>query len=173
MSLIGAAALIAGCGSSSTTTTTATTSAEKTSTSASSSSTATAPLKLATVSGLSGKVVVDSQGRTLYLLKPETTTHLLCTESACLAAWPAVTVTSAAALTKGSEGITGRLGVVKRPNGEFQVTLDGHPLYVYAGDAQNGQANGEDLKSFGGTWEAVTAAGEPAASESSGSTGGY
>lgn len=177
--LIGVAATAAGCGSSSSPSTTSgststeSTSTGSTSTSASTSGTSSAPLKVATVSGLSGKVVVDSAGHTVYLLKPETSTHLLCTESACLAAWPAVTVSSAAGLTHGNDGITGHLAVIKRPGGTLQVTLDGHPLYTYAGDSQSGEANGENLKSFGGTWEGVTAAGEPAASATSSSSGGY
>jgi hypothetical protein len=33
-----------------------------------------------------------------------------------------------------------------------QVTLNGHPLYTYVGDGRPGQANGQGLASFGGTW---------------------
>ncbi len=177
--LVGLAATAVGCGSSSPSTTAGSTSTESTSTASTStgasasSGNSSAPLKVATVPGLSGKVVVDSAGHTVYLLKPETSTHLLCTESACLAAWPIVTVSSASDLAQGNEGITGHLAVIKRPGGTLQVTLDGHPLYTYAGDSQSGEANGENLKSFGGTWEGVTSAGEPAASATSSGGGGY
>jgi predicted lipoprotein with Yx(FWY)xxD motif len=47
--------------------------------------------------------------------------------------------------------------VFKRPDGRFQVALRGEPLYRYAGDASKGEANGEGLQDFGGTWHAVVA----------------
>lgn len=169
-----AAVAVAGCGSSSSETTSKATTPS--SASASSSETAaTAPLKLASANGVMGKVIVDDQGRTVYVLTPETTAHLLCTSSGCLAAWPPVTVKSAALVAHAGEGVTGHLGVLKRSDGTLQVTLDGHPLYVYVGDHESGQAAGEDLKSFGGTWEAVTASGKSAAAgeSSSSSSGGY
>jgi predicted lipoprotein with Yx(FWY)xxD motif len=35
--------------------------------------------------------------------------------------------------------------------------LDGHPLYRYAGDNNTkGNAKGEGIRSFGGTWHVVT-----------------
>jgi hypothetical protein len=43
----------------------------------------------------------------------------------------------------------------------MQVTADGAPLYYFSGDSAAGQANGEGIKNFGGTWYAVLATGQP------------
>jgi hypothetical protein len=53
--------------------------------------------------------------------------------------------------------VKGKLGLLHRSNGTFQVTLNGLPVYRYAGDSAKGDVNGEGIESFGGTWHAVTA----------------
>ena len=53
-------------------------------------------------------------------------------------------------------GVQGRLSTVRRSNGTLQVTFDGMPLYTYAGDRAQGQANGQGLRSFGGTWHVLS-----------------
>jgi predicted lipoprotein with Yx(FWY)xxD motif len=113
---------------------------------------------------LGEQVVVNSQGRTLYALSPETTSHLLCKSSECLKFWPPVTVPSRSTKLKAGAGVHGKLGVLRRSNGMLQVTLRGMPLYRYSGDHAKGEANGNAIKSFGGTWHAMSA------SSSSGST---
>jgi predicted lipoprotein with Yx(FWY)xxD motif len=101
-------------------------------------------------------IVVNAQGRTVYVLSPETAKHLLCTSKQCLSFWPPVTVTSRSVkLTRGS-GVEGRLGLLSR-SGKLQVTLNGMPLYTFKEDTRSGQANGEGIKSFGGTWHTVPA----------------
>jgi hypothetical protein len=72
------------------------------------------------------------------------------------------------------------LGAIKRPDGSVQLTLDGWPLYRYAGDSAPGQINGEGID---GSWFAVRPTGaqaltastgsSTAASTGTGSTGGY
>jgi predicted lipoprotein with Yx(FWY)xxD motif len=101
-------------------------------------------------------ILVNSQGRTLYVLSGETSHHLLCTSSACLAVWPPLTVSSHS-VSEGA-GVHGSLGVLKRGK-ELQVTLNGQPLYLFEGDSSRGQVNGEDIKTFGGTWHAVLSSG--------------
>lgn len=100
------------------------------------------------------EIAVDSHGHTLYVLSPETTHHLLCKSKECLAVWPPLTVSSASKLHNGP-GAGGALGVLRRPGGTLQVTLRGLPLYLYSGDRSPGQASGQNLKSFGGTWHVV------------------
>ncbi len=102
-------------------------------------------------------IVVNGSGRTLYRLAPETTKHLLCTSAACLGAWPPLTIPAHHTPVKGA-GIRGKLGVLKR-GGKLQVTLNGQPLYTFVGDRRAGQANGEGLASFGGTWHTLAAKG--------------
>ena len=100
-------------------------------------------------------IVVDGHGRTLYALRPETTRHLLCKSSACLAAWPRLTVPAHHGKLTAGPGVTGRLATLRRSDGRLQVTLRGMPLYRVAGDSAKGQAHGAGIKSFGGTWHAV------------------
>jgi predicted lipoprotein with Yx(FWY)xxD motif len=102
-------------------------------------------------------IVVDSAGRTVYVLSPETTSHLLCKSSACFAVWPLVTVSSRAVKLRLGPGVHGHISLLRRSNGSLQVTLRGMPLYRYAGDSAKGQAHGEGIKSFGGTWHTVPA----------------
>ncbi|HVP01298.1 MAG TPA: hypothetical protein VMT10_01905 [Solirubrobacteraceae bacterium] len=104
------------------------------------------------------RIVVTRTGVTLYRLAPETTRHLLCTSASCLQAWPPLTVASASTKLVAGAGVHGKLGLLKRGR-VFQVTLRGLPLYRFVGDSGKGQANGEGLKSFGGTWHVVPAAG--------------
>jgi predicted lipoprotein with Yx(FWY)xxD motif len=106
----------------------------------------------------SEKIVVDAHGRTLYALSPETTHHLLCKSSECLKAWPPLTVRSSKTKLAAGSGVHGRLGILRRSNGMLQVTLAGLPLYHFSGDSAKGAANGEGIKSFGGTWYAIAAA---------------
>jgi predicted lipoprotein with Yx(FWY)xxD motif len=105
-----------------------------------------------------GKTVVieAKKGMTLYRLSPETKSHLLC-KASCTGFWPPLTVKSLHTQVVKGKGITGKLAVFKRPDGTFQVTLRGLPLYRFSGDGAKGQANGEGIQSFGGTWHAVTA----------------
>jgi len=111
-------------------------------------------------SRLHTSILVSAQGRTLYALSPETTHHLLCTSHSCLSAWPPFTASSHAKLTEAG-GAHGTLGLLHRSGGLTQVTLNGQPLYYFAGDSKRGEANGEGLASFGGTWHAVLASGRP------------
>jgi predicted lipoprotein with Yx(FWY)xxD motif len=118
----------------------------------------------ATNSRLDEQVVVNAKGRTLYALSPETTKHLLCKTSECLKFWPPLTVPSTKTKLKAGPGVQGHLGILHRNGGVLQVTLRGMPLYRFAKDHAKGEANGQGLESFGGTWHAVTAASTPSTS---------
>lgn len=112
-------------------------------------------LGTASNAALGKTIVVDRHGMTVYALRPETARHLLCTKaSGCLSAWPPVTVKSRHAKVSAAHGIKGKLGIVHR-DGVFQVTLDGHPLYRFGGDQAAGDAHGQGLHSFGGTWHVI------------------
>lgn len=111
----------------------------------------------ASSSKLGEQVTINSQGRTLYALSPETTHHLLCKTSECLRFWPPVTVPSSKTKLKAGPGVQGRLGILHRHGGLLQVTLRGMPLYRFSKDHARGDVEGQDVESFGGTWHAVTA----------------
>jgi predicted lipoprotein with Yx(FWY)xxD motif len=114
---------------------------------------------------LGKSVVVNPQGRTLYALSPETAKHLLCKSRECFESWPPLTVKSAKAKLKDGPGVKGTLGILRRSNGMLQVTLSGKPLYRFAADEAKGQALGDGIKSFGGTWHAVAASGAASATQ--------
>lgn len=103
------------------------------------------------------QVLVDAKGQAVYLLTGDSTAHALCTSASCLSAWPAVTVSARA--PKLGSGVHAKLSVWVH-KGLRQLVLDGHPLYLFAGDGSVGTANGEGIKSFGGTWLLLTAGGQ-------------
>jgi predicted lipoprotein with Yx(FWY)xxD motif len=101
-------------------------------------------------------VVVDSSGMTLYTLSDERVGNLKCLTKACFAVWPPYKVSANQPLTK-SPQIKGTLGRLRRVKGGFyQLMLNGRPLYRFSGDRAKGQANGDGIKSYGGTWRVVT-----------------
>ncbi len=111
--------------------------------------------------------VATSGGHAVYDLTGDSKQHPECTmASGCYAFWPPVKVSSAKHLSKAS-GIKGKLGVW-RHDGFNQVTLNGHPLYRYAGDSSKTKATGEGIKTFGGTWHVVKASGSSGGSGGSG-----
>jgi predicted lipoprotein with Yx(FWY)xxD motif len=102
-------------------------------------------------------IVVNSKGRAVYTLSGDTTSHPKCTKAnGCFSFWPPVTVSSARGLTKAA-GIKGKLGTFKR-NGMTQVTLGGHPLYMFSNDHKRNTATGEGINGFRGIWHVVKGA---------------
>ena len=120
----------------------------------------TAPTVKAVKNVAVGKtIVVDAKkGRTLYYLSGDTKGHK-CSTSTCTSFWPPLTVKSLHTKVVKGKGINGKLTVFKRSDGKFQVALRGKPLYRFAGDSAKGQANGDGIQSFGGTWHATPALG--------------
>ncbi len=91
------------------------------------------------------------------MLTPETAKHLLCTAT-CLQFWRPVSAPKSGKLVVGT-GVKGKLGRLSRGSGSFQATLRGLPIYTFVGDTKAGQATGEGIQSFGGTWHVVKAKG--------------
>jgi predicted lipoprotein with Yx(FWY)xxD motif len=103
-----------------------------------------------------GKVLVDAQGRTLYLFEADKGPMSAC-DGACASAWPPLTTTGHP--TGGPGLMASKLGTTKRSDGATEVTYNGHPLYTYAGDSAPGQTNGQGLDDYGAEWYALSAAG--------------
>jgi predicted lipoprotein with Yx(FWY)xxD motif len=113
-----------------------------------------------TVAGKSMTIVVDRRGDTVYELSGESLKHLQCVTAQCLKAWPPVMTRSASVTVPKSAGVPGRITILRRVKANlYQVMLDGHPLYFYAGDTKIGDTNGQDVKGPGGTWHVVKATG--------------
>jgi predicted lipoprotein with Yx(FWY)xxD motif len=106
-------------------------------------------------SGL-GKILVDSRGHTLYLFTKDSGTTSSCT-GACAAAWPPLRANGSPSVSGGLSA--SKVGTAPRSDGAPQVTYNGHPLYLFVKDQKAGDTNGEGLSAFGGTWFAVTPAG--------------
>jgi predicted lipoprotein with Yx(FWY)xxD motif len=119
---------------------------------------ATAPsitLKTRTAGSL-GKVLAAPNAHTLYRLRPETKTHVLCKRS-CLGFWKPLLVRSKSTTVHLPTGVSGTVGFLKRGT-RYQVTLSSHPLYTYVSDSRAGQANGQNIRSYGGTWLVIKVA---------------
>jgi predicted lipoprotein with Yx(FWY)xxD motif len=119
-----------------------------------------------------GTVLVDAQGRTIYLFQKDAGTKSACF-GACAVAWPPVR--AAGKPTAGSGLTASLLGTTKRSDGKPQVTYNGHPLYLFQGDKQPGDTNGQGVNAFGAGWFVLSPAGnEIAGNASSGNgTNGY
>jgi predicted lipoprotein with Yx(FWY)xxD motif len=123
-----------------------------------------------------GSLLVNASGLTLYHLTSETKGAIRCT-GACATLWPPVLVQGGAMPTVGAGLTAAKLGTIRRPGGQTQVTYNGLPLYRYSPDKKAGQVLGEGV---GGVWFAVSSAGSivkqaPAASTTTTtpSSGGY
>lgn len=101
-----------------------------------------------------GEIVVDSEGMTVYMFDSDTQGGDSSTcEGECATNWPAVTADAEPT----AEGIEGELGTIEGVDGETQVTLNGWPLYYFAGDSAAGDTNGQGVN---GVWWVLTPAGE-------------
>lgn len=119
-----------------------------------------------------GDVLVDAQGAALYAADQETNGMVVCTGS-CTSIWDPLTVSSGRPTA--GDGVTGALGVVRRPDGARQVTVDGRLLYRFMEDPDNGVVTGNGFAdSFDGrafTWHVATPTGISTTSDNSTSSG--
>jgi len=117
-----------------------------------------ASVSVASVGDL-GKVIVDSEGLTLYYFEKDKGGKSAC-YSACASAWSPLTTDGAPRAMGGAE--SSKLGTTNRKDGATQVTYADWPLYTYAADAKPGEDNGTDVDSFGATWYPLHPNGEKA-----------
>jgi predicted lipoprotein with Yx(FWY)xxD motif len=104
-----------------------------------------------TVSGTSEPVLAAPSGLTLYYLTSDVATAPKCA-GACITHWPPLmSTTSPSAMVN----LPGKLTVVQNANGS-QVAYNGHLLYEFANDKTAGDAKGEGVQAFGGTWHVAT-----------------
>jgi predicted lipoprotein with Yx(FWY)xxD motif len=149
---LGAAAVIAlaACGGSSDSSSSKkTTTTKKSTATTAKGGSATAVVKTASTS--LGTIVVTKDGKAVYTLTSGGQ-QVPCT-GACLQVWPAVTLPAGTTKATG----TGVKNVGTAAGGH--VTINGAPVYTFAGDAGAGATNGEGINSFGGTWNVVKASG--------------
>jgi predicted lipoprotein with Yx(FWY)xxD motif len=163
--LVAAALLAAGCGSSSTNAASGSTSSKSSGGygygAPAKSATTTAPATgSATISSRMtslGQILVDGNGMTIYLFEKDKGTTSMC-DSSCARFWPPVTTSGAP--KAGSGVIAAKLGTTKRADGTTEVTYNGHPLYLYAGDKSAGDVTGQGLNAFGALWYVLSPTGQ-------------
>ncbi len=102
-----------------------------------------------------GQIVVDAKGMTVYMFDKDTqgATSSVCSGQ-CATSWPAVDVDSANVQV---DGVTGKLGTITGVDGKTQLTLNGWPLYYYAGDSAAGDVTGQGV---GNVWWVLSPTGE-------------
>jgi predicted lipoprotein with Yx(FWY)xxD motif len=103
-----------------------------------------------------GQVLVDAQGRTVYLFEKDSGMSSSCSGS-CTSYWPPVPVTGQPRAS--GHAVASSVGVITRSGGHEQLTYAGHPLYYYVGDNKAGQTNGQGSDQFGGKWYVLNPAG--------------
>lgn len=125
------------------------------------------------VSGL-GQVLVDGNERTVYVLISGTHKNVSCTSSSgCTNVWPSLPLTGATSTPKAGSGIrSAELGTTELGDGKTYPTYNGWLMYEYSGDSGPGQAGGEGISSYGGTWYVLSPSGNPITSTGTNSSGG-
>lgn len=99
-----------------------------------------------------GDIVVDGEGRSVYLFTQDSPGTSVC-EGECLAAWPPVEGELAA-----GEGVDAELlGTLERGDGTVQATYADWPLYYFAQDSGSGDVKGQGVNDV---WYVVSPAGE-------------
>jgi predicted lipoprotein with Yx(FWY)xxD motif len=113
-----------------------------------------------------GTVLAGRKGLTLYCFTEDKpgSGKSMCTDS-CASAWPPL-----AAPVKAPAGVRlpGSIGMITRPDGTKQVTINGYPVYYYAGDKAPGQVTGNGA---GGTWHVIKVKMKSGSTGSTGNTG--
>lgn len=104
-----------------------------------------------------GPVLVDGKGFTVYMLTADRSGHSTCS-SQCLQYWPLVPAPAGAG-GPAVQGISAPLATTKATSGASMATAGGWPLYTFVKDKAPGDAAGEGVKTFGGTWYAVSPSG--------------
>ena len=107
---------------------------------------------VAVASSKLGDILVDADGRTLYVFTKDKGDQSACSGD-CSTNWPALTGTA----TAGTGAQAALLSTAMQANGSSQVTYSGKPLYYFAGDAKPGDTKGQGV---GSMWFAITADGE-------------
>jgi predicted lipoprotein with Yx(FWY)xxD motif len=100
-----------------------------------------------------GRILVNGQGRTLYLYMKDRGTKSACSRR-CAQVWPPATVSGTP--TAGPGVAAAKLTTARGAGNRRQLVYNGHPLYTLTADVRPGQINGEG---FLGTWYVVSAAG--------------
>ena len=102
-----------------------------------------------------GPILTAANGMTVYLFTPDAQGAPTCVDS-CADFWPPLIIDDASPPTAGA-GLDAPLGTTEHPDAGTQVTYNGWPLYLFAGDLAAGDTNGQGQE---GVWYVLDAAGD-------------
>jgi predicted lipoprotein with Yx(FWY)xxD motif len=108
--------------------------------------------------GTYGTVLVNGDGKPLYVFSMDTGGTSACTGD-CTTEWTPLASQGSPAAGDGVDATL--LGTITRDDGTMQVTYNDHPLYTFANDTGAGDAAGQGMEDNGGTWNLISATGEP------------
>jgi predicted lipoprotein with Yx(FWY)xxD motif len=108
-------------------------------------------------------------GDTLHVFEQDSGTASACI-GACAVNWPPLRVHGTPLV--GSGATPSDVGTAARPDGMSQLTYNGHPLYTFVNDTKPGDTNGGGINAFGGSWFAVSPAGDKVAPRAQPQAGG-
>ena len=106
-----------------------------------------------------GMVLVNGQGRTLYMFVPDNRKKVTCVRS-CAAVWPPVKLSKGQKALASGQAKSSLLGSDPNPAGGRVVTYAGWPLYTYVADTSPGTAKGQALNLNGGLWYVLAPSGK-------------
>lgn len=96
-----------------------------------------------------GSILVDAQGRTLYVYNLDQEGKIACVGQ-CAINWPPLLDNG---VPTASGDLSGKLTSVMRQDGSDQVRYNDRPLYSFAGDKKAGDTTGQGI---GGEWFVAT-----------------
>jgi predicted lipoprotein with Yx(FWY)xxD motif len=166
-----AALLVAGCGSSSTTSTKSSASTPAAPSTSSTPAAKAVEVSTRTLPGL-GSVVVNAQGRTLYVFAPDKAKKVTCV-GGCAAVWPPLALSSGQKPVVSGQAKSSLVGSDPNPAGGRTVTYAGWPLYSYVADTSPGAARGQAINLNGGLWDVIAPSGKVITKKASTGTSGY
>ena len=105
---------------------------------------------------LNAMVLISPKGLTLYHFTFDKAKKIACT-GPCLKFWPPLLIKKGAKPTAGPGLNAKKLGSIRRPDGRYQVTYYGFPLYTFASDRRRGDVKGEGVEN---AWWAVGSTGK-------------
>ena len=95
-----------------------------------------------------GNILVDGNGRALYLFRADRPNHSTLSRAG-FAVWPVF----GSARSPQARGVVSAAHIATiRSDGRRLVTYYGHPLYYFVGDKGSGEINGQGLREFGALW---------------------
>ena len=112
----------------------------------------------ATIAGL-GPVLVNAQGKTLYIFEPDNDKKVTCV-GGCAAIWPPASLPTGQKAAASGAVKQALLGSDPDPSGGQVITYAGWPLYAYVADSSPGMATGEAVNLNGGLWYVISPSGK-------------